>query len=228
MGFLDILTGRKAEETEEAIPAPVDVTGQYDNRVRDQEDPRAIKDFPALQKAIAEYQAGDNIEKREIFEFQEALKNAPDYYLPYYWVATYHYDKGNFEEARTVLQEGIAKCLIKSVLCRRLGEFYFARGLLDDAIYWFFTTIMADTGNIDFHAYLYLGYMAEAYGLKSASNWFRRRAHGIAYKLIYEHAEYSHRKKDWIVTNTRRFENDRNARQLQNLYAYARGHFKNL
>lgn len=228
MGLLDKLIGRKEEETESFKPASVDVTGQYDIKVRDRPDARVIKDFPELQTAIAEYQSPDNVEKREIFAFEEAMKNTPDYYLPYYWVATYHYDKGNFDEARKVLLDGIAKSSVKSVLCRRLGEFYYAKEMVDDAIYWFFTTIMADASDIDYHSYLFLGYMFEAYGMKKASQWARRRAHGIAYKLLFEHVEYSHKKKDWIMSAARRTENERTARKLNDLYLYAKPRLKNL
>lgn len=228
MGLLDKLMGKKEEETDTFEPASVDVTGQYDIKVRDMADTRTINDFSELQKAIMEYQSPENVEKREIFIFDEAMKSTPDLYLPYYWVATYHFDKGNFDEARKVLADGIAKSKIKSVLCRRLGEFYYSRGMMDDAIYWFFTTIMSDASNIDYHAYLYLGYMYDTYGMKKASQWMRRRAHGIAYKLLFEHIEYSDAKRKWIMSVARTNKNERIVRKLNDLYAYARGHLGQL
>ena len=224
---MDKLMGKK-EEPDTFEPVSVDVTGQYDIKVRDMADMRTINDFPELQKAIMEYQDPENVEKREVFSFGETMKGTPDFYLPYYWVATYHFDKGNFDEARKVLTDGIAKSKVKSVLCRRLGEFYYARGMVEDAVYWFFTTIMADTGNVDYHAYLYLGYICDTYDMKKASQWMRRRAHGIAYKLLFEHIEYSDSKRKWIMGVSRKNQNERIAHKLKDLYVYARGHLEKL
>lgn len=227
MGLLDKLMGKKEEE-EGFKPASVDVTGLFDANIKDQPDKRTISEYPELKKAIMEYQSPENVEKREIFTFDEMVKRVPDYYLPYYWAATYHFDKGNFEEARKILEEGISKSAVKSVLCRRLGEFYYSKGKVEEALYWLFTTVMADTSSIDYHSYLYLAYIYEVYGLKSAERWMLRRSRGIAYKLLFQHAEYSQKKKEKIMHTAAMNKSERIGKKLNDFYVYARSHLKEL
>ena len=220
MGLLDKLMGREE--------VTVDVAGLFDGNIKDTKDTRTINDSPKLQEAIADYQDLNNVEKREIFTFDGEMKKAPDFYLPYYWAATYHFDRGNFEEAKKILLDGIKNCAVKSVLCRRLGEFYFLRQDVNNAIYWLFTTIMADTSNIDYHAYLYLAYIYEAYGMKKASSWSLRRARGISYKLIFEGAEYSTKKKENIKNIAAKNTSEQIAKKLDDFYRYGRTTLKEL
>ncbi len=223
MGLLDKLTG-KEERTEDEGPA--NVAGLFDESIRDTSDPRTINDSPALSKAIMDYQSPNNVEKREIFTFDSELRRAPDFYLPYYWAATYNFDKGNFEEARKVLSEGIKNCKVKSVLCRRLGEYYLLGGDVESALYWFFTTIVADSGSIDYHSYLYVAYVADVYGLKKISQWALRRARGISYKLLFQAAEYSPKVKERIKAIAERAKSERIAGKLADFYRYARPRLK--
>lgn len=225
MGLLDKLIGKKEEEN---IAGPVDVAGLFDPGVKDVKDTRTLNESPTLQKAIMEYQSPNNVEKREIFVFDSEIRRTPDFYLPYYWAATYNYDRGNLEEARKVLLEGIKGCKVKSVLCRRLAEFCFQKGRMDEALYWFFTTIMADSDSIDFHSYLYLGYVYEAYGMKSAARWMLRRAHGISYKLLFQAAEYSAKKRDNIKSAAMKNKSDAAMNNLENFYRYARQNLRQL
>ncbi len=217
MGLLDKLMG-KGEQGE----GPVDVAGLFDRGISDTGDPRTVNESPALSKAIMDYQSPNNVEKREGFTFDSEVRRAPDFYLPYYWAATYRFDKGNFEEAKKVLLEGIKNCKIKSVLCRRLGEFYFLKGDVEGALYWFFTTIVADTGSIDYHSYLYLAYISEAYGLKKLTSWALRRARGISYKILMEAAEYSPGKKEKIRGIAEKNKSERIAKKLMDFYRYAK------
>lgn len=223
MGLLDGLMGRKGESESQAAG---DVAGLFDLNIKDEKDVRTINESPVLAKAIMEYQSPNNVDKPESFVFDGEMRSRPDFYLPYYWAATYHFDRGNFEEAKKILLDGIRNCKVKSVLCRRLGEFHVLRGDVENGLYWLFTTVMADTGGIDYHAYLYLAYIAEAYGLKKIASWARRRARGISYKLLLEAAEYSHKKKENIRDIAEKSRSGQIAGKLEGFYRYARPRLK--
>lgn len=225
MGLLDKLMG-KGEESESE--GPVDVTGLFDQNIKDTKDARTINESPALSKAIMDYQSPNNVEKREIFTFDSEIRRALDFYLPYYWAATYHFDKGNLEEAKKILLEGIKNCKVKSVLCRRLGEFYFLSGDVERALYWFFNTIMADTGSIDYHSYLYLAYIFEVYEMKKAATWALRRARGISYKLLFEVAEYSPKKKEKVKDIAEKNKSERIVKKLEGFFLHAMPKLKEL
>ena len=219
MGLLDRLIGREERSEGEG---PADVSGLLDPGVKDTRDTRTVNESPALSKAIMDYQSPNNVEKREGFTFDAEIRRAPDFYLPYYWAATYNFDKGNFEEAKKILLEGIKNSKVKSVLARRLGEFYLLGGDVDNALYWFFTTIMADTGSIDYHSYLYLAYISEVYGLKKITSWALRRARGISYKILLEAAEYSPKKKEKIKGIVEKNKSERIEKKLMDFYRYAK------
>jgi hypothetical protein len=220
VGLLEKLLGKQGGDEGPVID--IKGKGMYDESIFDMEEKRTLTDVPKLKKAIIEYQEPGNIEKREIFTFEEEKKNYPDFYLPYYWVATYHFDKNNFDQAKDILMEGISKSKMKSVLCRRLAEFYFLKNKFESALYWFFTAIMANKSNVDFHSYMYLGYIFEEHGMKDASNWARRRARGITYRLFYDSAEYSHKKRDKIKQITSLNKNEHTGSLLRDFYRYAK------
>lgn len=222
VGVLDSLLGKKEDS------GPVDVTGLFDQSIKDTEDSRTIGESPALNQAIMEYQNPNNVEKNEIFTFNCEVRRMPDFYLPYYWAATYHFDKGNFEEAKKILLEGIKNCRIKSVLCRRLGEFYILKGDVESSLYWLFTTTFADTSNIDYHAYLYLAYVFEVYGMNKAEGWALRRARGISYKILMQAAEYSAKKKEKIKSIAQAHKSESIAKKLTDYYRYAKPALKTL
>jgi len=222
VGVLDLLLGKHEEA------GPVDVTGLFDQGVKDTADTRTINDSPTLNNAIMEYQSPDNVEKSEIFTFDSEIRRAPDFYLPYYWAATARFDKGNFEEAKKILLDGIKNCKIKSVLCRRLGEFYLLKGDVENALYWLFTTTFADTSNIDYHSYLYLAYIYEVYGMKKAVAWALRRGRGISYKILLQAAEYSIKKKEKIKGIVQAHKSEAIAKKLEDYYRYAKPALKTL
>jgi len=231
LGILDKLTGKEPKTGTEPVTetfGSVDITGLFDPNVRDEKDFRNINASPLLQEAIADYQDPGNVEKRESFIFDSEMKMMSDFYLPYYWAATYNFDKDNTEEAKKILLEGIKNCKVKSVLCRRLGEFYFLKGDVKDALYWFFTAVMADTGYTDYHSYSYLAYIYEAYGMIKESEWSLRRARGIIYKLLMQPAEYSEDKKNKIIDIAEKNKSDEMARKLEDFYQYSRPRLKNL
>jgi tetratricopeptide (TPR) repeat protein len=219
MGLLDKLMGKEEDSKGQGA---VDVSGLFDPGIRDVNDPRNLNESPPLLKAIREYQSPNNVDKSEIFTFDSEMRRTPDFYLPYYWAATYHFDKGNFEEARKILLDGIKNSNVKSVLCRRLGEYYLLKGDVDNALYWLFTTVMADTGKIDYHAYLYLAYIAEVYGLKKLTSWALRRSRGISYKIMMEAAEYSAKKKEKIKEIAQKNNSELIAGKLESFYRYAK------
>lgn len=213
---------KEGKEEEETAAGAIDAAGLFGLNIADVKDDRTVSQMPALQKAIMEYQSPENMEKREIFTFDSEMRVNPDFYLPYYWAATYHFDKGNFDEAKKILLDGIKNCNIKSVLCRRLGEFCFLKGDVDSALYWFFTTVMADTGSIDYHSYIYLGYVYEVYGMDRASAWALRRARGITYKLLQVATEYLPKKKEQIMGIAAGCRSERTAKKLGDFYRYAK------
>lgn len=215
MGLLEFFKGEKPE-----APA-LDLREVYDAAVKDMPDPRPPAHDRALAKAIQEYLAEDNTRKFEIFQFEEARRREPDFYLAYYWIATYHMYKKNYPAAIDTLNEGIAKSRIKSPLCRRLAECYFWSGDLRKAIYWLCTGIMAGD-QTDYNAYLYLGYICEAHGLKKASEWARRRGRGISYQLTYTAIEYRKSDIDRITTVVDRYKNEQTRRMLEAFYPFAK------
>ncbi|OPY25686.1 MAG: hypothetical protein A4E28_03013 [Methanocella sp. PtaU1.Bin125] len=215
MGLLELFRGEKPQ-----APA-IDLREVYDASIKDLPDPRPPAHDQALVKAIKDYLAEDNKWKNEIFRFEEARRREPDFYLSYYWIATHHMDKKNYPQAIDVLKEGIAKCLKKSPLCRRLAECYFWSGDVEKAIYWFCTAVMAGD-QTDYNVYLYLGYIFQAYGLKKASYWARRRGRGISYQMTYVAMEYLKRDIERITEMVDRHRNERSRRMLEAFYPFAK------
>jgi hypothetical protein len=215
MGLLDTITRRDAR-----APA-IDLTEAYDASIKDLPEPR-VPDFDkALTKAINDYTAPENVRKTEIFQFEEAKRREPDFYLPYYWIATYHLERKNHPAALDVLHEGIDRARTKSILCRRLGECYFRTRDMEKAAYWLCTAVMAGD-QTDYHTYLYLGYMYDAYGMKEASYWARRRARGISYQMTYMALEYLKQDIDRIKEVALQHRTDRAQRMLAAFYPFAK------
>lgn len=228
MGLLDRFMKKKEEDEDTTGLPDVDISGLYDAGVKDVEDSRPITEFPGFEKAVMDYQSPENVEKREIFIFEETMKKNPDYFLPYYWAATYHFNKNNFDEAKRVLLEGVRQSKMKSVLCRRLGEMYLEKGKVEDALYWLITAIMAGRTDTDFHSYFYLGYAFDGHGMKKASDWAVRRGRGIAYTMFYEACEYSKDKKEHIIDLVIQNKTLKSKKMMEDFYAYARKNIKKL
>jgi hypothetical protein len=127
----------------------------------------------------------------------------------------------NFPSAIEALHEGIAKVKTKSVLCRRLGECYLWVGDLEKAIYWLCTGIMAGD-QTDYHAYLYLGYIFDVFGMKKASEWAIRRARGISYQMTYIVIEYRKEDMERIKEQARQHRTDRAGQMLEAFYRHAK------
>lgn len=214
MGLLDVL-GKKDEGSS------IDLDLVYDRTVVDDPGAQVATRDPALAEAIRGYQAPENTRKPEIFTFEDERRRHPDNYLPCYWVATSHMDRKNYPVAVGVLQEGIRQCRVKSVLCRRLGECYMNLGDLEKAIYWFCTAVMAGERN-DYHSELYLGYLCDAFGMKKASQWLRRRARGISYMNTYIAVEYTTDSIDKIMAIARERRTERAVKMLDAFYRHAR------
>jgi TPR repeat protein len=193
----------------------------YDASVKDLPEQRTPGFDKALTKAIHDYTEPENVRKTEIFRFEEAKRREPDFYLPYYWIATYNMERKNYQVAVDVLREGIRQARTKSILCRRLGECYFGLKDMEQAAFWFCTAVMAGD-QTDFHVYLYLGYMYDAYGMKEASYWARRRARGISYQLTYMALEYLKRDMDRIKEVALEHKTDRVKRMLAAFYPFAK------
>jgi len=87
---------------------------------------------------------------------------------------------------------------------------------------------MADTGSIDYHAYLYLAYIFEVYGMRKAEGWSLRRARGISYKIMMQAAEYSARKKEKVKGIAEAHRSDAVASKLDVFYRYAKPTLKPL
>ncbi len=215
MGLLDTITRRK-----ERAPS-VDLEEVYDASIKDLPEPRFPGFDEALTEAIRDYTDMENVRKHEIFQFEAAKLHEPDFYLPYYWIASYHMDHKNYPSAIGVLRDGIEKSRTKSVLCRRLGECYLWAGDTEKAIYWFCTAIMAGD-QTDYHAYLFLGYIYAAYGMKNASYWAIRRARGISFQLTYIALEYIKQDSDRIKEVALQRRSERTERMLASFYPFAK------
>lgn len=221
MGLLDLLRGRKDDLQ------PIDISEVYDASVKDRHEPRLPNFSPQLVEAIQRYLDRENVRKAEIFVFEQERHRLPDYYVPYYWSATYNMDRKNYDAAKEILKEGIDKCLVKSVLCRRLGECCFWSGDVEQAVYWFCTSIMAGD-QVDHNAYLFLGYMYDAYGMKKASWWARRRARGISYSMISVAVEYTKPLMERIKSITKEKQSDKIRKMLATFYTHAKPVLGNL
>jgi TPR repeat protein len=215
MGLLETITGHKGK-----VPA-IDLNDVYDISIKDLPETRFPSFDQALAQAIQDYTAPENVRKTEIFQFEAARLREPDFYLPYYWIASYHMDRKNYLPAIEVLREGIAKARTKGVLCRRLGECYFWAGDVEKAIYWFCTAIMAGD-QTDYHVYLFLGYIFAAYGMKNASYWAIRRARGISYQLTYMALEYIEPTSERIKEIALQHRTERAQRMLAAFYPFAK------
>jgi TPR repeat protein len=215
MGLLDTIIRKEARAPDIALKEA------YDASIKDLPEPRVPGFDRVLTKAINDYTSPENVRKTEIFQIEEARRREPDFYLPYYWIASYHMEHKNYMPAIEILQEGIAKSRTKSVLCRRLGECYFRAGDLEKAIYWFCTAIMAGD-QTDFHVYLYLGYIYDACGMKEASYWARRRARGISYQMTYMALEYLKQDMDRIKEVALQHKTERAQRMLAAFYPFAK------
>jgi hypothetical protein len=132
------------------------------------------------------------------------------------------------DEAKRVLLEGVKKSNMKSVLCRRLAEMFLEKGKIEDALYWFFTAIMASHTDMDYHSFFYLGYAFDAHGMKKASDWAVRRGRGIAYSMFYETVEYSKDRKEQITNLVLSNKSPKTKKMLDDFYAYARKNIKKL
>jgi hypothetical protein len=215
MGLLEFLHARK----ERPLPIPLDQV--YDASIKDEPEDRMLVQNRRLADAIQEFQDHeDNPRPQEMFIFEEQRRLQPDYHVPYYWSASYHMKKRNYELAKDVLKAGITQCRGKSALCRRLAECYFCTGDLEQSIYWFCTAIMAGD-QTDFNPYLFIGYMCDAYGLKKEAYWARRRARGISYTMSYAVLEYVHSDRDKIMDFATVKKTDKAVKMLQAFYLHA-------
>lgn len=215
MGLVDSIFGREQK------PLPVDLAEVYDASVTDRPEVRMLSHNRRLADAIQDFQDHeDNPRPQEIFIFEEERRLQPDYHVPYYWCASYHMKKRNYEMAKDVLRTGIIQCNAKSALCRRLAECYFCTEDLEKSIYWFCTAIMAGD-QTDFNPYLFIGYMCDAYHRKKAAYWARRRARGISYTMTYAALEYVPSDRDKIMALAEKKKTDKAVAMLETFYLHA-------
>jgi hypothetical protein len=220
MGFSGLL--KKREE------APCDIKDLYDPGIRDMDEGRPLFCSQELGDAILEYQDPEIVDKKQAFIFEREMIRSPDYYLPCYWVATFQMDNGNFEAAKKTLKDGIARCRMKSVLCRRLAEIYLRTHHLEESLRWFFTSIMADDKKTEFNSFLYLGYIFRAHGMKDASVWARRRARGMSYTLLYTAMDFTPSSIERIERITTSEKSPVTEDMLKRFYSYALKNMKDL
>jgi tetratricopeptide (TPR) repeat protein len=205
---------------DEALPE-LDLSLVYDASIKDLPGDRYDVPDEALNKVGEAAIAPGNTELREIFVFEAARQQEPDYFLPYVWIANIQIEKRNYAYAMDVLREGIVKSKGKCMLCRQLGECYFRTGDLEKAIYWFCTAIMS-FDPMDFNAYLFLWYISEAHGLRKASRWFRRRAYAVSRRVMGEIREYNDDYRNDIIVATRKMKTDHTMQMLDTFYWHAK------
>ena len=219
MGIFDLLYRKEK-------PLPLDPGEVFDCSIKDEPEPRLLSGNMRLANTILDFQ-DQGARPAEMFVFEDERRLQPDYHVPYYWCASYYMKMRNYAEAKSVLREGITKCRSKSQLCRRLAECYFCTEDLEESIYWFCTAIMAGD-QTDFNPYLFIGYMCDAYGMKDAAWWARRRARGISYTMSFAVLEYVHSDRERIMELALKKKSDKAAKMLETFYLYASKKLGNL
>lgn len=96
----------------------------------------------------------------------------PDLDMPYYWLSHHHALKGDFGEARAILDQGIKRCKRKRYLCDEYGSVeYEADQVLQAVKWWIRSAILQLASNTldGYGPFMYLAYVAEYCGLKDQS-----------------------------------------------------------
>jgi hypothetical protein len=100
------------------------------------------------------------------------ISNHPDLDLGYCWAASAYSGTQKYEEARSILAEGLKKAKRKYNLCIRLGSAERDLGNIQRAVYWWIQAIHCQqsirTGD-EHDPYLYLAYVADTLGLSDVA-----------------------------------------------------------
>jgi hypothetical protein len=92
------------------------------------------------------------------------MSKYPDLDMPYYWLSHQYALKGDFTEARAILNRGIEKCKRKRYLCDEYGWLECQAGRLPEAVKWWSRSVILQltSGKLDsYEPFMYLAYVAE-------------------------------------------------------------------
>jgi len=103
---------------------------------------------------------------------QQVISNNPDLDLGYCWAASAYSGTQKYEEARSILTEGLKRAKRKYNLCIRLGNAERDLGNIQGAVYWWTQAVHCQqsirTGD-EHDPYLYLAYVADTLGLNDVA-----------------------------------------------------------
>jgi tetratricopeptide (TPR) repeat protein len=103
---------------------------------------------------------------------QKVISDHPDLDLGYCWAASAYSGTQKYEEARSILTEGLRRAKRKCNLCIRLGNAERDLGNIQGAVYWWTQAVHCQqsirTGD-EYDPYLYLAYVADALGLNDVA-----------------------------------------------------------
>lgn len=135
------------------------------------EEKRRWRDVPGA-KAVAD--AGNQGRTQEALRLADELrKKYPDFYFPYYWLASIYRRQVRYDAARTALLEGLRLSQDKNNLCNALGQTEYEAGNLPGAVMWWIRCVLTQvhdkTANgKEYHAAQDLSYVAAELGLLEA------------------------------------------------------------
>jgi tetratricopeptide (TPR) repeat protein len=103
---------------------------------------------------------------------QQVISSHPDLDLGYVWAASAYSGTQKYEEARSILTEGLKRAKRKYLLCIRLGNAERDLGNIQGAVYWWTQSIHCQQSirtGAEHDPYLYLAYVADTLGLNDVA-----------------------------------------------------------
>jgi len=107
---------------------------------------------------------GDN----DVSLARQLISKYPDLDMPYYWLSHYYLLNGDFKEARSILEEGIANCKRKRKLCYEYGCLELENKQLLNAVKWWIrnAVFQLNSKTLDgYGSFMYLAYISQYCGL---------------------------------------------------------------
>ena len=169
--------------------AYIDACFQFD--FQEHHDTRNWREIPEAQ-ALVKFAREKNTEAA-LRQCQIVRDNYPDFYWPYYWLATLYGGQGRLEDARQALTEGLGYAKSKYNLCGKMGEIEWEVGNLAEAVKWWLKSVIIqiNTDNLDtFTPFLRLSYIAQGFGLTDTQLLLIQYVDNINYAVRYDN-EYA-------------------------------------
>ena len=112
----------------------------------------------------------------------QLIKKYPDFDFIYFWMGISYLGQSKYDQASSILIEGLSKSKSKAYLCCKLGEVEWKAGKAREALKWWCQSIHCHESNphdLDNTPYLYLSAISGGFGLKKEYNAFTSRAFSI-------------------------------------------------